>query len=217
MSRNSSLVTCAVCGADAALVRRDAEVAIGSRKATVQETFVRCEHCETEYVTPSQMEETQRLAVEAIREREGLLQPEEIRAIRLKLGLTQERLETLLGVGPKTVVRWEGGTVFQNSATDTLLRVLDASVEAREWLAATRGVELIQPAAVTQLFERLQRAGTVAVSRRPVGACAEVEHPPQWNEYRRSFGFAASRLWQRDLDLAPGEGVTTEVLLELNA
>ena len=54
--------------------------------------------------------------------------------IREGLGLTQQSFEQLLGVGPKTVVRWERGTVFQNRATDSLLRVIRAFPEAARFL-----------------------------------------------------------------------------------
>ena len=47
-----------------------------------------------------------------------------LRAIREGYGLTQDALEQLLRVGPKTVVRWERGTVCQSAAVDTLLAVL---------------------------------------------------------------------------------------------
>ncbi|MBL0171910.1 MAG: helix-turn-helix domain-containing protein [Gemmatimonadaceae bacterium] len=54
----------------------------------------------------------------------GLLTPQELRDIRGQHDLTQQQLEQLLNVGPKTVVRWEKGTVVQNAATVTLLRLL---------------------------------------------------------------------------------------------
>jgi DNA-binding transcriptional regulator YiaG len=44
--------------------------------------------------------------------------------------------ERVLRVGPKTVVRWERGTVFQNRATDTLLRMIRDVPAAREYLMA---------------------------------------------------------------------------------
>ena len=42
------------------------------------------------------------------------------------LGLSQADLEKTLGIGPKTVVRWEKGTVRQSRAADLLLRILAA-------------------------------------------------------------------------------------------
>ena len=117
---------CAACGRRAAsLVREETEVSIGQRSAVVEDEHLRCRNCGSEYSTPDQMDQTQRRAVAAIRAAEGLLSPEEIVRIRKKHGLTQAEFEALLRTGPKTVVRWERGTVFQSAAADTLLRLLD--------------------------------------------------------------------------------------------
>lgn len=117
---------CAVCGKlSASLVREARAVSIGRRSAVVEDEHLRCDRCGSEYVTPEQMERTQQRAVAAIRAEEGLLTPEEILRIRRKYGLSQAQLEALLRTGPKTVVRWERGTVFQSAAADTLLRLLD--------------------------------------------------------------------------------------------
>ena len=56
------------------------------------------------------------------REERGLLTPEEIRRLRTDLGLRQQDLEGILGVGPKTVTRWEKGTVFQSAVADKFMR-----------------------------------------------------------------------------------------------
>jgi len=70
------------------------------------------------------------------------LSPGEIRAIRERLRLTQRAFEKLLGVGPKTAVRWEKGTVFQNRSTDSLLRLVDAQPESARFLARIHDVTL---------------------------------------------------------------------------
>jgi HTH-type transcriptional regulator/antitoxin MqsA len=71
----------------------------------------------------------QRDAIRQAREARGLLAPDEIRDIRRKLGLSQAALEDVLGVGPKTVIRWEKGTVFQSATADRLMRLLDGHAE----------------------------------------------------------------------------------------
>jgi HTH-type transcriptional regulator/antitoxin MqsA len=98
--------------------------------------------CGGELYAPGQAAATQRRASARIREQDGLLRPEEIRAIRERLGLSQRAFERLLGVGAKTVVRWERGTVFQNRATDALLRLVGSFGAAAEFLAERHGVEL---------------------------------------------------------------------------
>jgi HTH-type transcriptional regulator/antitoxin MqsA len=127
---------CAVCGElSASLVREEKAISIGRRSAVVEDEHLRCEGCGSEYATPEQMHQTQQRAVAAIRAEERLLTPEEILRIRRKYGLSQAQLEALLRTGPKTVVRWERGTVFQSAAADTLLRLLDRDPNVARTLA----------------------------------------------------------------------------------
>jgi HTH-type transcriptional regulator/antitoxin MqsA len=110
------------------------DVRMGHRTAFVMDAFSRCAECGEELHEPGQMAAVHRRASDQIRKEEGLLLPSEILEIREGLGLTQQAFEQLLGVGPKTVVRWERGTVFQNRATDSLLRVIRAFPEAARFL-----------------------------------------------------------------------------------
>ncbi len=54
----------------------------------------------------------------------GLLTPDEIREIRRSFAMSQAAFEDLLGAGPKTVVRWEKGSVFQSATADRLMRLM---------------------------------------------------------------------------------------------
>jgi HTH-type transcriptional regulator/antitoxin MqsA len=136
--------TCPVCGEPMQQISEQREVRIGKRLARVQDRCFRCSACGEDLYAPGQLDATLRRASDAIRREEGLLTPREVRAIRRKFGLTQAGLEQLLGVGPKTVVRWEKGTVFQNRATDSLLRVLNAFPEIAPFLAHLRGEDLAE-------------------------------------------------------------------------
>lgn len=146
-----SLDTCPVCGGSVRHVRESQDVRIGTRSVSVDAEVLKCADCEEVFLAPSQMDELQRRASETIRRAEGLMMPEEIRELRESFRYTQAEFEHLLGVGPKTVVRWERGTVFQNAATDTLLRVLANVPGAAQYLARERG--LAQPC-VDQHIER---------------------------------------------------------------
>lgn len=83
-----------------------------------------CGACAERFYTHEQALASSRARAGALRRHEGLLAPDQIRAIRERYGLTQDALERLLRVGPKTVVRWERGTVCQSAAVDTLLVLL---------------------------------------------------------------------------------------------
>ena len=142
---------CPVCFDRLTTVSEEQDVRIGRRSVRVLDQFSRCTGCDEAFYAPRQMDATLRRASEAIRQEEGLLSPGEIRAIRERLRLTQRAFEKLLGVGPKTVVRWEKGTVFQNRATDSLLRLVDAQTESARFLARLHGVTLSEtPSLSTQ-------------------------------------------------------------------
>lgn len=141
--------SCPLCTEQLEAVVEDREVRIGTRSAQVMDRFLRCSGCGETFYLPGQMDATLRLASEAIRREEGLLTPAEIRAIRTRLGLSQHAFEQLLGVGPKTVVRWEKGLVFQNRATDSLLRVVAEFPEVVRFLARLHGVPLSDSAGIT--------------------------------------------------------------------
>ncbi len=134
--------SCPVCDGPLEEVSKDQEVRIGKRSARVRNRFSYCGACGEAYYAPGQMDAALRHASEAVRRKEGLLTPGQIRETRRTLGLTQGAFEKLLGVGPKTVVRWEKGTVFQNRATDSLLRIVGAQPESARFLACLHGVDL---------------------------------------------------------------------------
>jgi len=136
---------CPTCGGLLDPVVEEREVTIGTRVASVLDEFSRCQVCEEDFYAPGQLDVTLRRASNVIRKEEGLLTPEEIRGIRERMGLSQHAFEKLLGVGPKTVVRWEKGTVFQNGATDSLLRVVSEFPEGARFLALLH--EVVLPAA----------------------------------------------------------------------
>ena len=118
------------------------EVQLGNRTAIVPHSYHRCDSCGEDLYTPAEMENVQMLASDKLRDEEGLLRSSQIHSIRTRLGLAQHQFEQLLGVGPKTVVRWEKGTVFQNAATDSLLRLIADVPGAARYLARMHGVHL---------------------------------------------------------------------------
>jgi HTH-type transcriptional regulator / antitoxin MqsA len=134
--------TCPICGGTSQHVVEAREVKIGRWKATVDDEFFRCQSCGERAYSPGQMRATQERAAAVIREREKILSPERVRAFREKYGLTQSQLERLLNIGPKTVVRWERGTVMPSKGTSTLLKILEDNPVAVARLAVDNGVIL---------------------------------------------------------------------------
>jgi HTH-type transcriptional regulator/antitoxin MqsA len=101
---------------------------------------MRCAECEEEYYTGTQARDSTARLQALRRAREGLLTPEEIRQIRYRHRLSQRALEKILGLGPKTVVRWERGTVLQSKAADDVLRLIDRDAANLRLLAKIRQV-----------------------------------------------------------------------------
>jgi HTH-type transcriptional regulator/antitoxin MqsA len=135
---------CFACDSEAIeLVRDRVDFAIGRRSTPVVVERFRCGNCGESFYTPTQAHAAQLAAANEMRRQDNLLLPTEIVAIRKKYRFTQAQLEQLLGVGPKTVVRWEGGTVFQSRAIDDLLRVLDEFPQAVDFLAKRHQLEVV--------------------------------------------------------------------------
>jgi len=127
--------SCVECGCAVVRGSHTFDAHIGRRTVALPGEYDRCTGpCGEFYFAPGEMDAAMIRASDMIRTEEELLAPAEIKAFRKRLGLTQPQLEQLLGAGLKTVVRWEKGTVIQNGATDTLLRVLRDVPEALQYL-----------------------------------------------------------------------------------
>lgn len=74
---------------------------------------------------------------------EGLLEPEEIKRIRKKLGLTQEVAGELIGGGPRAFQKYETADLVPSRAISSALALLDHD-----------------PSALTVLVERLAKSPT---------------------------------------------------------
>lgn len=122
------------CGGAFHLLFEPADVRVRGGTVPVKRRLFRCDGCGEERFTLAQVTAARREAADAVREDEGLLAPAEIRALRERLGLSQNTLEHVLGLGTETVVRWEAGKVLQSRAADNLLRLVDRDRSALEYL-----------------------------------------------------------------------------------
>lgn len=136
MTPHHILRECPLCGGAVVAFSGDIRIRIGKRAVTVHSDHEKCTGCGEGFYAPGQLEALEQRAAAAIRDEDGVLSPGEIRALREEMGLSQAGLEQLLGVGAKTVVRWERGTVVPNRATDNLLRTIQAVPAAARYLRA---------------------------------------------------------------------------------
>jgi putative zinc finger/helix-turn-helix YgiT family protein len=82
-----------------------------------------CTHCQETFSGP----EAGLIRHRAICRALNLLTPEEICAIRERLGLSQVEFAKLTDIGEATISRWERGRLLQNKAMDRYLRLLAAN------------------------------------------------------------------------------------------
>lgn len=69
----------------------------------------------------------------------GLLHGKDIRALRKRLGMTQDQLSDLIHCGKKSLSRWEKGRGYPSGVVNTLLRLLDEGFLTPASLAAVSG------------------------------------------------------------------------------
>jgi putative zinc finger/helix-turn-helix YgiT family protein len=130
------------CGGGFSLVSEPGTVRIHSVDVPVEQRFYRCDRCGEEHVTEDLARIVQAEAAATFRRSERFLSGGEIRALRERLGLSQEQLEAALGLGAKSLARWENDRVLQNRSMDNLLRAIDRDPALVAYLAQLHGVAL---------------------------------------------------------------------------
>jgi putative zinc finger/helix-turn-helix YgiT family protein len=128
---------CPVCGKGlltSHLIDETFDFDVGEETVTVQARGVpvrRCDHCGEELSGP----EAARVRHEAVCKAAGFFTPEELKALRKQVDLSQQDFAQLAGVGVATVSRVETGRLIQNRSTDNLFFLIARSEEARRLLA----------------------------------------------------------------------------------
>lgn len=116
---------CIECGEAALEVRTvDFVVEYNGKQRTISDEQTCCGACGQVSYVGAQMSRHELAVAAAIREIDGLLSAEELKAIRGKYCLKQTDLEKMLSTGPKTWTRWERGKVPQGKTADKLIRLL---------------------------------------------------------------------------------------------
>ncbi len=119
--------TCLNCeSSDATEVVRDRTINVGAYSVTIPSVpHMECGSCGESYQTGRQAKALDSAVIDARRRHEHLLSGSDIRRIRLAANLSQADLEDALGIGPKTLVRWENNTSIQSKAIDDVLRLIE--------------------------------------------------------------------------------------------
>lgn len=160
---------CPVCEdkRDLILGTQDEELNIRKEKIKVKTKILYCPTGDHYFYDPDHEEEKIQTAYREYRKRKSLLQPEEIRSIREKHGLTQKEFAKFLGFGDITIHRYETGAI-QDSAHNSLLILINNIADFRK-LFEQRKVHL--PAELAdkiekKLAEQIERTIKVAFEDR---------------------------------------------------
>ena len=135
-------VHCPICVEDTEIVTisEPEEMEIRGEKIVVEMKYYRCEECGEEFHIVTKDDDPFAAAYREYRRRKGWVQPEEIKAFREKLGLTQGQFSDLLGIGIATLNRYENGALQTDANNqllslciedpDNLIQLMDAHPEA---------------------------------------------------------------------------------------
>lgn len=105
------------------------------KSLTINQPGNYCSSCDEGIISGADMRATEKLVHDARAEVDGYLTSDEVREIRLKLGLTQHSAAAIFGGGANAFSRYERGEVRQTRPLDQLLRLLDRHPEHLEELA----------------------------------------------------------------------------------
>lgn len=146
---NTTTDVCAICGAaEVREVVADRTINVGSYTVNIPAAVhTECLSCGESYQTGTQAKGLDAAVIEARRRHEGLLSGGDIRRIRLSVSLSQSDLEDALGIGPKTLVRWENNIGVQSKSIDDVLRLIELDPDNLRLLVRIRS------AARTEMFE----------------------------------------------------------------
>jgi len=113
----------------------------------------RCAVCGGEYAPTELEEENFKTAYDIYRQRHNLLNPQQIKAIREKYGLSQRNFSRLLGWGDITVHRYEAGAL-PDTAYNIMLVLIDEPLNALKVFMLNRNN--LAPGVAEKLKTRIQ-------------------------------------------------------------
>jgi len=111
-----------------------------------------CDQSEEGVLTGEDMKISDRALNRLKARTQGLLEPEEIRRIRKRLGLTQEAAGELIGGGPRAFQKYEAGDLLPSRAVCNALVLLDHDPAGLKLLTACQATAPSHSAEMRPLF-----------------------------------------------------------------
>ena len=132
---------CPICGEGNLTEHRDeCEIEHRGHSQMRPSFFSVCDACGSEQTTAEQARRNKRDTIAFRKQVDGLLTGQEVRAVREKLGLSQQQAAELFGGGPVAFSKYENDEVAQSESMDRLLRLASEVPDAAIWLSAYAGV-----------------------------------------------------------------------------
>ena len=120
------LSLCPNCGGTLSEETRRVQFTYKNRVLELDQSGQYCQSCGEGFLSPSESRSNDN-AFRAFRnEVDGLLTPEEIKAIRKRLDLSQAEAGRIFGGGPMAFSKYERGEIAHSRSLDIVLRLLDS-------------------------------------------------------------------------------------------
>ena len=114
---------CEKCGdeREVRIVQKPESYPVKGEDVTILANVCTCAECGTELLSIEHDDDNLRRAYAVYCERHHLLTPERIKAIRDRYGISQVSFARMLGVGDKTIARYENGSLQDESINNLIL------------------------------------------------------------------------------------------------
>lgn len=115
---------CPVCDCEqkVKIVRKEETYSVKGEPITIEANVCTCAKCHEEIMSLEYDSDNLRRAYEKYRVNHGLLQPETIKKIREQYNVSQVTFARIIGVGDKTIARYENGSL-QDEAINNLIEL----------------------------------------------------------------------------------------------
>jgi len=138
---------CPLCGEGHITPRTESmQTEYRGKQGTVTLRYAECDACGSEITGDADGRANKRAVLAFRKSVDGLLTGAEIRALREKLGITQEQASRLFGGGPKAFSKYEADDVAPSEAMNTLLCLVRRSEDAFWELLALKEMTAELPA-----------------------------------------------------------------------
>ncbi len=118
------MTACIICNSEDFLVLNEMEIiSYKDKEINVFSEYTQCQHCGNEFISKEQGRRNDLNFKDAKRKADGLMNPDEIKRARIKLGLTQADAAKFFGGGYNAFSKYERGEVTQSVAMDKLIRL----------------------------------------------------------------------------------------------